>query len=69
MRMIISFFFSDTCDAQYADSCYAIVSEPLTWQGARSRCEVWGGHLVTIDSSAENDVIHSIAVGKFLHAH
>ena len=58
----------DLCDAVYADSCYVIVSESLTWTSARSSCETIGGHLVTIDSQEENDVIHNIAVSKFYKA-
>ena len=59
---------SAVCDAMYAGSCYVIVSESLTWTSARSSCETIGGHLVTIDSQEENDVIHNIAVSKFYKA-
>ena len=55
----------DECDAQYGTSCYVFVSTPLTWEGARSRCILDGGHLATIDSKGENDVIQKIAICKF----
>ena len=55
---------SDVCDARHDASCYAIVSEKLNWQSARSRCESGGGHLATIANQAENDVIKSMATSK-----
>ena len=56
---------SDECDARYGISCYVFVSTPLTWEGARSRCLLEGGHLATIDSQAENDVVQQTAISKF----
>ena len=64
-RTYLFYRYSGACDARYAGACYVIVSELLNWQGARSRCEAAGGHLVTIDSSAENDVVYALAVSKF----
>ena len=57
--------YLDVCDGRHGNSCYVIVSESLTWQNARSKCESTGGHLATIDSQAENDVILNIAASKF----
>ena len=56
---------SDECDARYGTSCYVLVSTLMTWEGARSRCLLEGGHLVTIDSQAENNVVVGIANSKF----
>ena len=67
-RTYLFYRYSGACDARYAGACYVIVSELLNWQGARSRCEAAGGHLVTIDSSAENEIIHTIAASKFYKA-
>ena len=53
------------CDGRSGSSCYVIFPELLTWQGARNSCEAAGGHLATIESQEENDVIQNIAVGKF----
>ena len=53
------------CEAVYADSCYVIVFKSLTWKSARSRCEGMGGHLVTIESQEENDLINNIRASKF----
>ena len=58
---------SDVCDARRGSSCYVMTSELLTWQNASSRCEASGGHLVTIESQAENDAIQNMAFSKFLH--
>ena len=53
------------CDATHLASSYVIVSESLTWQDARSRCEGMAGHLVTIGSQEENDLINNIKASKF----
>ena len=55
----------DLCDAVYADSCYVIVSESLTWQEARSVCGTLDGHLVTIESQEENDAINILKGSKY----
>jgi hypothetical protein len=36
----------------------------LTWSQARDKCEEMGGHLVTIGSAAENDLVRSVARGR-----
>ena len=57
--------YSAVCDATHLSSPYVIVFESLTWQGARSRCVSMGGHLVTIESQKENDLINNIKASKF----
>ena len=61
----IVYCYSDVCAGRYHRSCYTIVSDDLTHQNARSRCQSMGGDLVTIGSKAENDVIKGIVAGKF----
>ena len=61
----IVYCYSDVCDGRYHRSCYTIVSDDLTHQNARSRCQSMGGDLVTIESKAENDIIKRIVAGKF----
>ena len=57
--------YSVVCDARNGSSCYVMNPHWLTWEDARSWCEAGGGHLVTIDSQEENDMIHNIAASKF----
>ena len=56
---------SDLCDEVYVDSCYVVVHTSLTWQEARSACEAFNGHLVTIESQEENDVMRKLKFSKF----
>ena len=62
---------SDLCDEVYVDSltrsvrCYVVVHTSLTWQEARSACEALNGHLVTIESQEENDVMRKLKFSKF----
>ena len=58
-------YCADVCTGRYNNSCYIVVNETLTWQQASSRCQAMGGHLATIDSQAENGVIHSLIASKF----
>ena len=39
---------------------YRLITESLTWEEARARCEALGGHLATITTRAEQDVITSL---------
>ncbi|GFS09737.1 macrophage mannose receptor 1 [Elysia marginata] len=48
----------------FKDSCYALVIETSTWLDARSRCVKFGGHLVTIGDSEENQVVTGLLGGK-----
>jgi hypothetical protein len=41
-------------------SRYAVFNETLNWDEARRRCEELGGHLVTITSQAEQDIVVSM---------
>ncbi|XP_071114485.1 perlucin-like protein [Haliotis cracherodii] len=51
--------FGDCLDewTSYAGSCYALVDAPETWAGAAEICERFGGYLVEITSSDENDFV------------
>lgn len=42
---------------EYNGHYYDIVNIPLTWEEAKNRCEMKGGHLATITSSEENEWI------------
>ena len=54
------YFNSDGCDGRHLSSCYNAVSAKLNASAARSRCQLMGGDLATIESQAENDVVLSI---------
>lgn len=38
-------------------SCYLVATVPATWQGARGECLSWGGDLVKVESSAEDQLL------------
>jgi hypothetical protein len=38
-------------------SCYLVATVPATWQGARGECVSWGGDLVKVESSAEDQLL------------
>ncbi|MDA0833414.1 MAG: SUMF1/EgtB/PvdO family nonheme iron enzyme [Planctomycetota bacterium] len=40
---------------------YKFFSEVLTWREAKARCEEMGGHLATIESDAENNLVADLA--------
>ena len=42
-------------------SCYIVVEERLQWTDARARCVALGGHVVIIESQAENQVVFDSA--------
>ncbi|XP_046564694.1 lithostathine-1-like [Haliotis rubra] len=44
----------------YGESCYAYVNFKETWTGAAEICERFGGFLVEIDSSSENDFVKQL---------
>ena len=62
------FVNTGACDATYLSSCYIFVTELLTWESARSRCHSKGGHLATIDSQEEKNVIYRMVNSKFWNA-
>jgi spore coat protein H len=41
--------------------CYLAFESGNTWQGAENFCQARGGHLVTITSAAENDIVRSLS--------
>ena len=59
------YVYTGACDATYLSSCYIFVTEKLTWESARRKCHSMGGHLATIDSQEENNVIHRLVNSKF----
>lgn len=38
-------------------SCYRVATAPATWQAARSACVSWGGELVEVETSAEDQLL------------
>ena len=59
------YVYAGMCDATYLSSCYIFVTDLLNWESARSRCHSKGGHLATIDSQEEKNVIHRMVNSKF----
>ena len=57
--------YSAVCDAMHLLPYYVVVNDSLTWQDARSSCEGMGGHIVTIESLEENDLINNIKTSEF----
>ena len=57
-------FIAEGCQTRFGQSCYVIITEPMAWTAARSKCQELGGDLAAIQSSAENDVVHRLAKGK-----
>ena len=57
--------YSVVCDAMHLLTYYVVVNDSLTWQDARSSCEGMGGHIVTIESLEENDLINNIKTSEF----
>ncbi|MHC4253655.1 MAG: protein kinase domain-containing protein, partial [Planctomycetota bacterium] len=47
--------------AKFGGHWYKLFPEPTTWHDAKRRCEEAGGHLVTITSKEENDLVVSLA--------
>uniref|UniRef100_A0A667YQB6 C-type lectin domain-containing protein n=1 Tax=Myripristis murdjan TaxID=586833 RepID=A0A667YQB6_9TELE len=52
------------CDPDWephGDKCYRFLTEKLTWDQSRSKCEELGGHLVKIDTKFQhNKVIYTV---------
>ena len=53
-------FSRSFCDLRINDSCYVHIDEAVDWDKAESCCVAWGGHLASIHSDHENDLLHSI---------
>ena len=58
-----NFRVSAHCDAVFEGSCYIVEVERLTWTEARARCVQLGGHLASIESHAENQIVFGLAEG------
>jgi lectin-like protein len=41
----------------FEGSCYEFFDEQVSWSGAEERCIAWGGHLASVESSAEDAFI------------
>ena len=52
------------CDGVFEGSCYTMETQGLTWADARARCVDGGGHLVIIESQAENQFVANLTQGK-----
>ena len=51
---------ANSITGQYLGHTYRLVKESLTWDEAKTRAEELGGHLATITSAEENNVIQSL---------
>lgn len=49
--------FTPTVSIHYGDSYYELYNLTMPWTEAKKQCEAMGGHLVTITSQEENDII------------
>ena len=49
------------CNGTMDQVCYRYFEGVLTWQQAEQSCVVWGGHLSSIKSSAENSLARSFS--------
>ncbi|MCA9609638.1 MAG: hypothetical protein KC619_28765, partial [Myxococcales bacterium] len=50
---------SSPCDLYLDDRCYRLGTTNDTWDAAERACVVWGGHLVTLDSAAEEAAVEA----------
>ncbi len=50
----------DCTGSVYGTHCYELRSGEWDWGQAQTECELWGGHLVTISSSGENDFVQGL---------
>lgn len=52
----------------FGQSCYGIVTTQATWPDAVAYCEARDGHLVTINSAEENEVVYNLMPSTYLGA-
>jgi hypothetical protein len=50
-------------EVTFENSRYGIYNETLDWEHAKSKCEEYGGHLVTITSQKEQDAVLGMIAG------
>ena len=53
--------------AQHGGSCYNIELHSVSWLHAESTCKQYGGHLLHINSAAENYFIYRLLDTKYNH--
>lgn len=46
---------------KFGGHTYALIKEPATWHVAKQRCEEMGGHLVCVESAAEDAFVKSLS--------
>ena len=49
--------FNPTKEFEYKENHYEVYSDIVDWQTAKRICELKGGHLLVVDSKAENDYV------------
>ena len=62
--LAFAYGISGDCGGQYGNSCYIVMPIPLNWLNASRWCQAVGGHLATIESQAENEVVHRAALAS-----
>ena len=53
-------FSKPNCDLKLKNKCYVHVDQSLNWNEAEHCCAAWGGHLASIHSVTENNVLNQI---------
>ena len=53
-------FSKPTCDLSIEGDCYVHIDQSVNWNKAESCCVAWGGHLASIHSDVENDLVNFI---------
>ncbi|MBR1398486.1 MAG: C-type lectin domain-containing protein [Selenomonadaceae bacterium] len=71
MAVLMSSFIGSTADAsvdrgakEYDGHYYKVYDKSMTWDRAQEYCEKMGGHLVTINSSGEQDFVSRLISSK-----
>ena len=53
-------FSRSKCDLRINNNCYVHIDKSVKWGKAESCCVEWGGHLASIHSEGENELLNSI---------